>query len=115
MFNYGIHADLFGGDDLFSPPSKAPPSTLSKPAPAKKTMAAAPLEDDLFTSKPSGGKKTKTEDSLFDKPPEDIFAGSGSSSKAKSSAGDDIFAPSKGGREDSKKPDDIFADAPPKK
>ena len=101
MFNYGIHADLFGGDDLFSPPSKAPPSTSSKPAPAKKTTVAGPLEDNLFTSKPSGDKKTKTEDSLFDKPPENMFAGSGSSPKAKISAGDDIFAPSKGGGEDS--------------
>ena len=80
VLNCGILADLFGGDDLFSPPSKAPPSTSSKPALAKKTKAAAPLEGDLFTSKPAGGKKTKTEDSLFDKPPEDIFAASGSSS-----------------------------------
>ena len=80
MFNCGIHADLFGGDDLFFPPSKAPPSTSSKPAPAKKTTVAALLEDNLFTSKPSSDKKTKTEDNLFNKPPENMFAGSGSSS-----------------------------------
>ena len=102
---------VIGGDDLFSQPSKA--SISSKPASTKKTTAAAPLEDDLFTSKPSSGKKTKTEDSLFNKPPEDMFAATGSS-KAKNSAGD-IFAPSKRGGEDSKKLDDIFADAPPKK
>ena len=40
-----------------SPHLKAPPSTSSKPAPAKKTMTAAPLEDDLFASKPSGGDR----------------------------------------------------------
>ena len=101
MFSYGIHADVFGGDDLFSPPSKAPPSTSSKPAPAKKTVAATPLEDDLFASKPSGGKKTKTEDSLSTNLLKISFAVSGSSSKAKNSAGNDIFAPSMGGGEDS--------------
>ena len=47
---------VIGGDDLFSQPSKV--SISPKPASAKKTMAAAQLEDDLFTSKPSGGKKT---------------------------------------------------------
>ena len=83
----------------------------SKPAPAKKT-AAAPLKEDLFASKPSGSKKTRAEDNLFDKPPEDIFTSG--SSKAKRSTNDDIFAASKGG-EDTKKLDDIFADAPPKK
>ena len=102
---YGIldfHADLFD-DDLFSSSSK--PSSAAK----KKTTGAS-LEDDLFAAKPS--KPTKTEDSLFDKPPEDIF--SSGSSKAKNATDDDIFAPSKRG-DDVKKLDNIFADAPSKK
>ena len=45
------------------PHLKAPPSTSSKSAPAKKTTAA-PLEHDLFAGKPSSGIKTKTGKSL---------------------------------------------------